>query len=323
MIEVVSILDQPKDQVLIEAKIIVANRETARELGFQWGGLYQGGNSALYPGSSSSSVLGKGVDAAMAPVSGNFSNFPSSSSSSSTTTTDTGTDTGTTGTTVASAAGLSLGYAYQNLGDFILTAQLTALESVGKAQIIASPSITALDNEKATLKSGFEIPYQSTSDNQGVETQFKEALLELTVTPHIIDGRMVKLKVLASNDEPDYSRVDAGITSEPAISRRTAETSLLLFDGETTVIGGLSRTYGNDSTSGVPWLKDLPGIGRFFRTDTRDKREEEMLIFITPHILGGRRGVPGDRQPPTSTPDTAPAPAADPPVEQDPETTRP
>lgn len=300
MIEVVAILDQPKDQVLIEAKIIIANRETARELGFQWGGLYQGGHSAIFPGTNTSGIFDQGIDAPMAPLAGNISNFPSTSftqtnnttgnntGNTNTTTTNTNTNTNLIGTT-----GLSLGYAYQNLGDLILTAQLTALESNGKAQILATPSITALDNEQATLKSGYEIPYQSYSNDQGNETQFKEALLELTVTPHIIDGRMVKLTLVASNDEPDYSRVDTGITSEPAISRRSATTSLLLYDGETTVIGGLSRIYGSDSVSGVPVLKDIPWLGQFFRSKERENRDEEMLIFITPHILGEQTELPG------------------------------
>jgi type IV pilus assembly protein PilQ len=290
MIEVVTVLDQPKDQVLIEATIVVANRQTARELGFQWGGVYRGGGSYIYPGAYSNSVLGNGAGTAIDPTSGNFSNFPSS------TFTDTTGSTGNTGTTdgtgttanstVVGATGLSLGYAYQNLGHYILSAQLTALESAGKAQIIATPSITALDNEQATLKSGFEIPYQSYSETEGNEVEFKEALLELSITPHVIDGHMVKLRVVVSNDEPDYSRVDTGVTEEPAISRRMAETSLLLFDGETTVIGGLSRTYGNDSVNGVPVLKDIPWIGHLFRSKAREKREEDMLIFITPHILG-------------------------------------
>lgn len=305
MIEVVSILDQPKDQVLIEAKIIVANRQTARELGVQWGGLYRGGGSFLYPGAYSNNVLGSGAGVPLDPTSAHFSNFPAGNFGG-TGTTGTGETGGTGGTGTAPAAsmvgpaGLSLGYAYQNLGHFILSAQLTALESAGKAQIIATPSITALDNEQASLKSGFEIPYQSYSETQGNEVQFKEALLELTITPHIIDGKMVKLQVLVSNDEPDYSRVDTGITEEPAISRRMAETSLLLYDGETTVIGGLSRTYGNDAVSGVPVLKNLPGIGHLFRSKAREKREEEMLIFITPHIVGKKLPAGEEARPATT-----------------------
>jgi type IV pilus assembly protein PilQ len=296
MIEVIRVLDKPKYQVLIEAKIIVANRETARELGFQWGGLYKNGGSYLYPGSSTG-VAGTGLGTAISPVLGNISNFPSNSFAGTTGTgtgtdtgtgTGTGTDTGTGDTSTVGASGLNLGYAYQNLGDLILTAQLTALESEGKAQIIATPSISTLDNEEATLKSGFEIPYQSYSANEGSDVQFKEALLQLTVTPHVIDGRMVKIKLTASNDEPDYSRVDSGITAEPAISRRSAETSLLLFNGETTVIGGLSRTYGSDAISGVPVLKDIPGLGKLFRSKAREKRQEDMLIFLTPYILGER-----------------------------------
>jgi len=291
MIEVISVLDRPKSQVLIEAKIIVATRETARELGFQWGGLYKGGGSFLFPGANSSGILGGDVNTAINPTSGNVFNFPSASSGGGSTSGTTGEgDTAATATAVG-ASGLSLGYAYQNLGDFVLTTQLAALEAAGKAQIIATPSITTLDNELATLKSGFDIPYESSSEEGGTEVAFKEALLQLTVTPHVIDGRMVKIKVIASNDEPDYSRVDAGITQEPAISRRTAETSLLLFHGETTVIGGLSRTYGNDAVSGVPFLKDLPGIGRLFRSKATEKREEDMLIFITPYILGERKPV--------------------------------
>lgn len=304
MLDVIEKLDRPKKQVLIQARIIVASRETARELGMQWGGVGRIGSGWVYPGTDTTGVLGSTAGSALAPVAGNISNFPATSvtgtSSSTGTTGTTGTSgtsgtTDTTGNTVSSITGMALGYALQSGDNYLLNIQLSALESAGKAHILASPSITTLDNQEAILKSGSEIPYQSYSENEGTEIEFKEALLELRVCPHIIGQRMVRLEINASNDEPDYSRVESGTMTEPAISRRSAQTNVLLYDGETTVIGGLSTSYGNDTKSGVPWLKDIPWLGVLFRSDAKEERQEDMLIFITPYVLNDR--PPSPRRP--------------------------
>jgi len=108
---------------------------------------------------------------------------------------------------------------------------------------------------------------------------------------------MVRLEINASNDEPDYSRVDSGATSEPAISRRSAQTNVLLYDGETTVIGGLSKTYGSDAESGIPWLRSIPLLGVLFRNNAREERQEDMLIFITPYVLDEKPPPSGQSKP--------------------------
>jgi type IV pilus assembly protein PilQ len=315
----VEVLDRPRHQVLVEAQIVLANRETARELGVQWGALYAKGRSFVYPGANSSGVLGSTVNTPIAPTSG-FTSNPSGASGG-TNTTGAAADGAAGGTTTGPAGalnpGLQFGYAYQKVGSLLLMAQLSALESAGKAHVVATPSITTIEDQEAILQSGYEIPYQSYSETEGNEVQFKDVLLELKVRPHVIAGGMVRLSITASNDEPDYSRVDTGVTDEPAITRRSAETNLVLYSGETTVIGGLSRSYGSDAREGIPWLMNLPWVGHLFRSQARTERHEEMLIFITPHILdetGASMLAPGS----AAAPDPQSAPPAVPGKEPEP-----
>ena len=317
----VETLDCSRQQVLIEARIVLANRQTARQLGVQWGALYANGRSFFYPGANSTGVTGTTIDKAINPTNAFTGNFPSGGATSSTTGTGTGTGTGTStgtstgtgttaATTAAAASGLQFGYGYQALGSLLLTTQLSALETAGKAQVIATPSITTIENQEAVLKSGYEIPYTSYSADQGNEIEFKEVLLELKVKPHVIAGGMVRMSITASNDEPDYSRVDSGITKEPAITTRSAQTNGVLYSGETTVIGGLSKSYGSDAREGIPWLMDIPWIGALFRSKSKMERHEEMLIFITPYILdkaGALTSAPA-LPPAAGEPPVAPAP---------------
>jgi len=154
--------------------------------------------------------------------------------------------------------------------------------------VISSPSITTLDNHTAYIESGSEIPYQTASDTTGPETEFKKAVLRLEVTPHVIDDDILKIKIFASKDEPDMTLAnDAG---EPAVLTRTTETTLLLKDGQTTVIAGLIETTNTDDEFGVPFLMDIPYLGYLFKKRITDKGFDDLLIFVTPHILNKKAG---------------------------------
>ncbi len=286
ILELIETLDRPATQVLIEARIVMTTNRAARELGFQWGGVMKHHHKWMYPGVNSTGVLEGTLDDGINPTSGLFSNFPSSSLGEST-------DNGFNEGNIVGSNGLSLGLGYAD-GNMILSAQLTALEEDGKAQVLSSPSITTLDNITAYVESGTEIPYQSDSENTGTTTEFKKAVLRLEVTPHVIDGQLIKMKIFASNDEPD--RKFENIDGEPAILTRKAETTVLLMDGETTVIAGLTKEANSKFASGVPWLKDLPYVGKLFRTDFNDKEMSDMLIFITPYVLGKKVVQPAVQQ---------------------------
>jgi type IV pilus assembly protein PilQ len=253
-------LDLPTPQILIQAHIVEAGSETARELGVQWGGQYAfaDGNTNYTIGSGSASAASNTPNM----PSGDYAfNFPAN---------------------VGAGAGMAIGLLVQDGANY-LTAQLSALENERKLKILSSPSITTIDNQKAIFESGEEVPYQSVDDGN-VKIEFKKAVLKLEVTPHVIDGEALKLIIKVNKDD-----VDRTITP-PSIKTRNAETSVILYDGQTTVIGGLNSTKDERLDSGVVGLKDIPFLGVFFRGEETNESEGDILIFITPHILKQRIG---------------------------------
>jgi len=270
LISLVEKLDQPISQVLIEANIVETGRETARELGIQWGGLARGAgttNQYITSGANSSGVLGSNLDAAISPTSGMAVNFPA--------------DLGNSG-------GLTIGYVAERLGDNVLALQLSALQREGKLNILSSPSITTLDNQSAVIESGSTVPYQTVSSNGDINIEWKDAVLRLEVEPHVINDTTLKLAIKTRKDELDFSREVQG---NPYIITKKAETSIFLFDGQTTVIGGLNKEKNSDSETGVPWLMNMPFIGHLFKGTSHDNTMEDVLIFITPHILKKEKTV--------------------------------
>jgi type IV pilus assembly protein PilQ len=259
ILSLVNQLDKPTPQILIEAYIIEANSSTARELGIQWGGKYQfaDSNNNTYTLGGDGTTAGSGVNNT------SFS-FP---------------------TSTVGATGMTLGFLLDSGGQNILTAQLSALEQERKLKILSSPSITTIDNQKAIFESGREVPYQSVEDGN-VKIEFKKAVLKLEVTPHVIDGEALKLIISVNKDE-----VDTTVTSNPPIITKKAETNVILYDGQTTVIGGLNSASDTRTDQGVPGLRKIPGLGVFFRGESTDKAMDDVLIFITPHILKQRIGV--------------------------------
>jgi len=247
LVELVQELDRPTPQVLIECNIVEARSEVARMLGVQWGGLYHDGKGRNF------------VDAGL-----------------------------TTPEKLLPApdpnAGLVVGYLTQ-AADYVLELELSALQEDGMLNILSSPTITTLDNKKAVIESGEEIPLISivSTGAMAQETpEYKKAALTLEVTPHVIDGEMLMLAIMAKKDEFDYTREVKGY---PVIITKHANTSLVLFDGETTVIGGLTKEKKQDQNAGIPGAKDVPLVGYLFGADEKQHEMDDLLIFITPHIL--------------------------------------
>lgn len=280
MLKLVKTLDKPATQVLVEAQIVVTNQRTARALGMQWGGVFKAGNNWITAGPAANIFADGSNDGtltdAVNPTFGQIANFPILP--------DIGDGSGgsTGGSTYDPNSGVRLGFLTVN-SNMILHAQLSALEADGAARILSSPTITTLDNVSAFIESGSEIPYQSTSDNQGTTTEFKKAVLRLEVTPHVIDDKLVKLKVKAVNDEPDQTITNKDL--EPAITTRRAETTVLLRDGQTTVIAGLSKEYDTQSDTGWPIIRDIPYLGKLFGAESADKQMSDLMIFITPQLI--------------------------------------
>ena len=263
IISVIDQLDKPTPQVLIEAFIVEANKDVARELGIQWGGLVRTGKGTGvgFGTGADNNALGGGIGTAVDPTSGNVVNLPAQP--------------------LSGFEPFSLGLIYQNIGDVLLTTQLSALQDKGKLNILSSPSITTLDNQTANIESGEEIPFQTVEDGE-VNVEFKKAVLKLTVTPHVIDYKTLKMYINVHKDEADFSRTVLG---NPTIITKNAETNVIQLDGQTIVIGGLNKETSANSDTGVPYLQDVPGLGYLFKRKSSDDRLEDLLIFITPHIL--------------------------------------
>jgi type IV pilus assembly protein PilQ len=273
MIALITELDQPTAQVVIEAHIIEATSETARELGVQWGGLYTGNEYWVTP--NAGDAIGLTASDAVNPSSGWASNFPAD----------------LTGAAVP-GAGFSLGMIVQ-AGDLLLSAQLNALEEEGKLNILSKPSITTLDNQTAIIESGDEVPFQTVDDNK-VQIEYKKAVLRLEVTPHVIEGDTLKMDIITNKDELDFTRTVSG---NPTVITKKAKTTVVLFDGQTTVIGGLNKQTDRDLDYGLPWLRNVPGLGYLFKGESKNRQMQDLLIFITPHILKRRPPMtiaPGD-----------------------------
>jgi type IV pilus assembly protein PilQ len=264
IISVIEQLDQATPQVLIEAYIVEANKDVARELGIQWGGVARtgalGAGTGFATGRDNQS-LGGNVNTAVNPSSGTVVDLPAQ--------------------TLSGFEPFALGLVYQNIGDALLSAQLTALQDKGKLNILSSPSITTLDNQTAFIESGEDIPFQTVEDGE-VNVQFKKAVLSLKVTPHVIDDKTLKMYINVHKDEADFSRTVLG---NPTILTKNAETNVIQFNGQTIVIGGLNKETNTRSDTGVPYLESIPGLGYLFKRKGSEDRLEDLLIFITPHIL--------------------------------------
>ncbi len=180
--------------------------------------------------------------------------------------------------TVASPAlGLVMG-----TSKFILDAQLSALENTGDGKIISSPKVTTLDGVKATIKQGEQIPYTVVDDNGKANTEFKDAVLKLEVTPTITPEGRISIEVMANNDYADRSIT----VDEPPIKTSSVQSTVVVADGDTIVIGGIYYTTESKSKEGVPWLSDIPVLGWLFKTKTINNAKRELLIFVTPRIIG-------------------------------------
>lgn len=255
--KLVVLLDTPEKQVLIEARIVEATTTFSRDLGVKWGVSHQsdtGGNGSL-----NTANLGLG---------GSFLLSPNAV-------------TGLTGT-----AGLGSALTFGRLGvdSTILDLRISALEKSGHGKVISTPRVTTMNGSKAVISQGTEIPYQSTDENGKTETEFKKAELSLTVTPEINPDGSIFLQILAKNDSRGAD-VPTGLGSAPAIDTKTADTKVLVRDGETTVIGGIFVEEKRSQEDGVPYLMKIPILGHLFKSSNRVEERRELLVFITPRIL--------------------------------------
>lgn len=278
----IAVLDKPVQQVLIESRIVVATDDFTRELGVKWGvqgyHVTTGGHVATV-GATATNTASMGIDAH------NAINNP---------TQDITFQTGNGGynvnlpvTTPAGSLGLAI------LGrNYLVDLELSAAQTEGRGEVISSPRVITANQQEAVIRQGQEIGYvtyqNSTSAAAGSGTatvQFKDAVLELKVTPTITADNRVYLAINVKKDAL-AGYVDApGSGKIPTIDTREINTSVLVDNGQTVVLGGIYEINKSNTITKVPGLGDIPGLGMLFRKTSRSNDKAELLIFVTPRIL--------------------------------------
>lgn len=179
-------------------------------------------------------------------------------------------------------SGIGLGYVGNNL---TLDLQLSAMEKSGNGEIISQPKVVTADKETAKILKGSEVPYQQASSSGATSVSFKEAALSLEVTPQITPDNRIIMEVKVTKDAPDYANALNGV---PPINKNEVNAKVLVADGETVVIGGVFSNDQEKTVEKVPFLGDLPYLGRLFRRDAVTDSKSELLIFLTPRILNNQ-----------------------------------
>jgi type IV pilus assembly protein PilQ len=269
--QLVTVLDKPVDQVVIEGRIVIANESFARELGAKFG-ITGFRDHLLYSNSIANNIANQNelVEA------------------------------GETGETPTITRGLNVNLptSFTNAGSlalsilnagYALDIELSALQQEGRGEVISNPRIVTSNQKEAVIRQGQEVGYLTVTGNttgaaQVPQVQFKEALLELRVTPTITHDGRVFLNMNVTKDEVD-GFVDTGFGEVPTIAKREVNTAILVEDGQTVVVGGVYEFKSNSDLSKVPFLGDIPIIGNLFKKRGRSKTKAELLIFVTPKVL--------------------------------------
>ncbi|HWT70424.1 MAG TPA: type IV pilus secretin PilQ [Pseudomonas sp.] len=258
---IVAQLDIPVRQVMIEARIVEANVDYDKSLGVRWGGSIQNkGNwntSGVSNGANGSTTIGT----------------PGSTSTNSPFV-----DMGAAGNT----SGIGIAFITDNV---LLDLELTAMEKTGNGEIVSQPKVVTSDKETAKILKGTEIPYQEASSSGATSVSFKEASLSLEVTPQITPDNRIIMEVKVTKDEPDFLNK---VQDVPPIKKNEVNAKVLVNDGETIVIGGVFSNTQSKVVDKVPFLGDVPYLGRLFRRDVVSEKKSELLVFLTPRIMNNQ-----------------------------------
>ena len=296
----ISEIDVPIKQVLIEARIVIANTDFKKELGVTWGlaGLDKLSGGQFSSASGDRSLGFSGRRSGLTPGAGVVETFTYQAdevevddgpdglpfTADDITTVTQNYDFGL-GDSLAVDLGVSnptgsfsLGYLTDN---FLIDLELSALESDGYGEIVSQPKVLTGDKQQAVIKSGTEIAYQKATSSGATSIEFKEAVLQLEVTPQITPDNRIIMDLLVSQDSVGAFTP----TGEPSIDITQIETQALVGDGQTLVLGGIFQTEEVKGTEKVPMLGDIPFLGKLFRNDLRNIEKREILIFITPKII--------------------------------------
>ena len=253
--EIIVEIDKVTAQVTIEARIVEANTSFSRALGFDWG--------RVTIGSSGPSVL-NGVPRVYNPLEIG----------------DSALDFTALASNLPAVANGSLGFNIIGTDFSIVDAKLEAAESEGKTNIISSPKVTTLDSKQATIIQGLQVPYLERDSSGNSTTKYQDVDLKLTVTPKITLDDRIRLKVVIQKQDI-VEQTQFG----PAVSNNTADTELLVDNGDTIVIGGIVKSTLTYDEDGIPGLMDLGVLGWLFKSQSKVDNKNELLIFMTPRIV--------------------------------------
>lgn len=275
-------LDVAVRQVLIESRIVIANNDFARDIGvrFGWSGSRSlgGGHEVNIGGGrpghlQDTTLYNKGPFGQ--DVAGNAFNsgiaLPNGSSNEALLV-----------DLPAVAPSGAVNFLIGKIGSYLLQLELSAMQQEGRGEIVSSPRVITSDQNTATIKQGVEIPYQEATSSGATSVSFKEAVLSLEVTPQITPDDRIIMDLKINKDSPDFSRQILGV---PPVDTREVETSVLVDNGETLVLGGVYERNKIFTKEQVPFFGDLPILGHLFKNTTQSDENTELLIFITPKIL--------------------------------------
>jgi len=265
--KMVDLLDIPVKQVMVEARIVRASTEFSKEMGVKWGILSQGinQNNDLLVGGSDQTLW----DLKTPDDDGKYTiERPQNLN----------VDLG-----VANAAG-KIAFGLISLSDFMLDLELSALQADGYGEVISTPKVLTADKQTAKVSSGTQIPYQSSEGggaNAVSTTEFIDATLSLDVTPSITPDGKVQMLLNITSDTPGNPTPTGQLT----INKNQINTNVLVDNGETVVLGGIFEQETRNGQTKVPFLGDIPYVGRLFRKDIKSDNKRELLIFVTPRIV--------------------------------------
>ena len=257
--QVISALDIPVRQVLIESRMVTVRDNVDEQLGVRWGFTGRNNDASISGSAAGADIANTGL---VPDIDQRLNvNLP-----------------------VTNAAG-RIGFQIANLVDGnILDLELSALESENKGEIIASPRITVANQQEAYIEQGTEIPYVQATSSGATSVEFKKAVLSLKVTPQITPDNRIILNLVVTQD----TRGETVSTSTgPAVAIDTQEisTQVLVENGETIVLGGIFQQVSTNDVSKVPLFGDLPVVGGIFRKSSQVEQKRELLIFVTPKII--------------------------------------
>ena len=262
--DMVAKLDKPVRQVLVESRVVIATNDFTRELGARLSlnragavneySKYKNAYNTDYPITPPADQGGVSGDALVDLAS-----------------------------TAASASGGYFGVTFLKVGEYLLDLELSAAQIDGRTEIISTPKVVTTDGAEAYILQGQQIPYSQNNALGASNTQFKDAVLELKVTPHITADENILMDLSVKKDAVSEARY---ANNNPGIDKREIVTSAQVSNGDTMVLGGVFEGDKVDRTDKVPFLGDLPGVGFMFRKSITRDNKRELLIFITPKIVG-------------------------------------